>query len=181
MDLEKVKETMFVFLLCTPQETRDKFSLRYHFRERLKAGACLLGVIVGAVTLGLSAARMVDPTPAPSEVNAAIDASLAFSVVALVTGFVTGYVLLVRRTWSAYWAASCVLAVVALGAGGVITGLNFWLLAWAETQPLNVFNETRSWEQDTAKAGGFGIVLVVAALVHVLVLLFDGERRDVKQ
>jgi len=168
-----------MFLLCMPAETRSRFGLWNHPRERLKAGACLLGIIVGAVTLGLSAARLpgaLGSEPVSAQVNVMLAVSVAFSVVALVTGFVSGYILLRQRAWNAYKMASCALAALALAAGSVVTGLNFWLLeTWAPAQPPGVFNETLSWEQDTAKAGGFGIVLVVAACVHLLVLCTDAD------
>ena len=72
--------------------------------------------------------------------------------------------------------ASSALAILALASGAVVTGLNFWLQeSWAPAQPPGAFNETRMWEQDTVKAAGFGIVLIVAACVHLFVLCTDSD------
>lgn len=176
-----------MFLACVPIETRTRFSLRENPRERFKLAACMIGVIAGIVTLALGAVRLaaaddadVLVTTPTDEANIVVieEVSVAFSVVAVLTAFASGFVLLRWRFWSAYVATSMALSCLALAASVVITGLNFWLLEWASSQPSSVVM-THSWEQYTAKTAGFGVVLIVAASVHSVLLLFpDGEGRE---
>ena len=167
-----------MFLLCMPKEIRSKYSLWEHPRERLKFAACLLGVIVGAVTLGLSAVRLPGASTgtqqASNEVNDMLIVSVALSAAALIAGIVSGYLLVLKRSSNAYSAVSLWFALLTVAAGGIISGLNFWILeVWAPDQPPNSFNETRLWEQDTAKTAGFGIALFVVGCVHVVLLGTD--------
>jgi len=171
---------MFLFLPCVPKETRRELDPRHHARDYFKAGMCVLSIVVGTVTLALSAVRLpgASAAPAPSyptgDVVVALDVSVAASVLAVAAGVAAGAVLLRLRAWSGYAAASGALAAFTLLAGAAVTGINFWVLeAWAPAQPPSAFNETRAWEQDTAKAAGFGIVLVAAGCAHLLVLATD--------
>jgi len=132
---------------------------------------CVVGVVAGSVSLSLSAVRLPGTlaavSPVPDEANAAIAASVAFSVVAVALGFAMGAVLARMRERSSYTAVSIALALLSLVAGGVVTGTNFWLVDSA--QPAG----TRVWTLDTSKAAGAGVVLVIAAVMHLILLCTD--------
>jgi hypothetical protein len=81
-------------------------------------------------------------------------------------------VLLRWREADHYWSVSCVLTTLAVMAGGVVTGVNFWLMGWFASQPTTIGDI----QLNSTKAGGLGAAILFVTLVHSLMMCVDLPR-----